>query len=128
MLLGAQRPVSPGEGEAPGPTGCDRPLCLCSPQLQLSGLLGHSPAGVLQKGQQSAVALWALPRTVRRVDERPRGSALPVRRGGRAHAGRGLLDVSGTHLLAIDQTWARWTATSVTATQLSVPLDFNISL
>lgn len=106
----------------------DCSLCVLSPQLQLIGFLGRSPAGVLQKGQQSSLACGALHRTVRSADEHPHGSALPDSRGGCTHTGRGLLDVSRTHLMAIYQTRTWWTSASVTAGQLNAPLDFNISL
>lgn len=103
------------------------PPSALSPQLQLLGFLGHSPAGVLRKGQQNALACGALHPAVRGPDERPHGSAVPDSRGGCTHAGRGLLDVSRTHLMAIYRTRAGWTAAGVTAGQLNVPLDFNIS-
>lgn len=106
----------------------DCPLRVLSPQLQLVGFLGRSPAGVLPKGQQSALACGALHHTVRSADECPHRAALPDSRGGCTHTGRGLLDVSRTHLLAIYQTWARWTSAGVTAGQLNARLDFNISL
>lgn len=87
-----------------------------SPQLQLRGFLGRSPAGVLPKGQQSAVALSGLHCAVCSADELPHKPVLPDSCGGCTSTGRGCLDVSRTRLMATYWTQTQWASASVTAT------------
>lgn len=93
-------------------------------QLWHNSFLGNKSQDFHRKGQQGALASHCIRRAVGSFGELPHRPVFPEVCGRCSHSRRGLLEVSGTYLVAIYQTPTQRATTSVTTAHPNVCIVF----